>query len=155
MHFSVATAAAIVALLPSSALAVGGAYVQNKCSFPVYLWSVGSSVGPKQVLAPNSGYGEPLHRDPTTGGIAIKLTTVDDGLYLPNVPQTVFSYSLDNALVWYDLSDVFGDAFAGHPLQIKTNDDTCGAISWPNGVPAGSHPTPCSSNANVVFTLCA
>ena len=47
------------------------------------------------------------------------------------------SYTLDGDKVWYDLSDVFGDAFAGKKLVEKSAAPTCPQIVWPNGVSPG------------------
>jgi hypothetical protein len=33
----------------------------NHCAFPVYLWSVGGSVGPKQTIPAGGSYSEALH----------------------------------------------------------------------------------------------
>jgi len=154
MYTSVIALAAL-AVAPLAA-AVGSARVVNKCPFPVTLWSVGSSVSQPYTLGPRGGsYGEVFRRDPQTGGIAIKITREPDGLYTGR-PQTVFAYNLDGATIWYDLSDVFGDAFAGNRLVEASANAACGAIVWPNGTPpAGSQVKNCGANADVTLTLCA
>jgi hypothetical protein len=140
----------------SPALAVGKAKVTNYCANPVYLWSVGGSIGPKQTIASGGTYSETYRRDPQSGGIALKITRVNDGLFQPNVPQTIYSYTLDNDKIWYDLSAVFGDAFAGSRLEVKPSDPNCQSIIWADGrPPAGSQVKVCGSGANVTLTLCA
>ena len=62
-------------------------------------------------------YMEPLHRDEKTGGIAIKITKTEDGLY-NGAPQQVFAYTLDGAQVWYDLSAIFGEPFHGQRVEV-------------------------------------
>lgn len=98
-------------------------------------------------------FSEPLHRDPTSGGIAIKITKVNNGLYT-GAPQQIFSYSLDGSLVWYDLSTVFGEPFNGQHITVTSSG--CPTIDWPNGSnPGGSQVKVCSSDHDVVFTACA
>jgi hypothetical protein len=58
--------------------------------------------------------------------------------------------------VWYDLSDVFGDAFAGYKLKEASVDRSCGVIEWDAGVnPGGSQVKTCGSGSDVVLELCA
>jgi hypothetical protein len=136
--------------------AVGSANVVNYCGFDVTLWSVGGSISPASTLAANGGtYSEQFRVDPQSGGIAIKLTLAPDGLFT-SAPQTIFAYSLDGAQVWYDLSDVFGDAFAGQSLVEFSGDTSCPAIVWDNGVPpGGSQVKVCTSDQDVSLILCA
>ncbi|KAK0636425.1 Bys1 family protein [Bombardia bombarda] len=138
------------------ASAIGSARVLNKCANDVTVWSVGSAVTGPFTVAKNGGvYGETFVKDPVTGGKALKITTSPDGLYT-GAPQTVFAYSLDGANIWYDLSDVFGDAFAGKKLVEASADTSCPAITWANGTPpAGSQTKVCSAASDVTLTLCA
>lgn len=90
---------------------------------------------------------EPFRRDSQTGGIAIKLTRTQDGLF-NGEPEQVFAYSLDGTQVWYDLSSVFGDPFAGHRVEVTS--ETGGTISWPTGThPGGSQVKVAGSGENV------
>ncbi|KAK3328248.1 Bys1 family protein [Cercophora scortea] len=138
------------------ASAVGNARVVNKCNFAVTLWSVGSNIAGPYAIGANGGtYSEPFVKDPVTGGMALKITVDPNGLYT-GAPQTIFAYSLDNANIWYDLSDVFGDAFAGKKLVEASANTACPSIVWPNGTPpAGSQVKVCGSNKDVTLTLCA
>src|SRR5690242_4914016 len=104
-----------------AAAEVGRAIVTNQCDAPLYLWSVGSSIGPQQVINKDQAYSELFRRDPVSGGIALKITAVPDGLFQPNVSQTIFAYNLDQATntIWYDMSDVFGDGFVGRRMTVK------------------------------------
>ncbi|EOO00625.1 putative bys1 family protein [Phaeoacremonium minimum UCRPA7] len=146
---------AVAAGLAQLATAVGSARVVNKCSNSVTLWSVGSDVAGPYTLGTNGAYSEQFVVDPTTGGKALKITTTSDGLYT-GAPQTIFSYSLDGDSVWYDLSDVFGDAFSGHKVVEASADTSCPAITWDNGTPpAGSQVKKCGSGSDVTLTLCA
>ena len=145
--------------LPALALAAGSATVKSLCSAPVYLWSVGSSVSGPFTINSTRPYSEPYRRDPTTGGIALKITKTANGLTTPGTPQTVLAYTLDTSppRIWYDLSDVFGDAFAGSKLTITTDGGSaCPTFVWATGTPpAGSTTGACDANANVTLTLCA
>ncbi|KAI7970790.1 hypothetical protein EIK77_007970 [Talaromyces pinophilus] len=148
------TILAAIGGLSSLASAVGNAVVVNSCSFPVYLWSVDSVVSQEYTLNPGDNYLEPLHSDPTTGGVAIKITTVENGLYNAS-PQTDYAYSLTNGEVWYDLSDVFGDPFSGNSLTVTPSDTSCSSIDWPSGTPpAGSQVNVCQENSDITLTLC-
>lgn len=143
-------------LLTPLVSAVGNAVVKNNCKFPIYLWSVGGSVGPKQTIKPGGKYSEPFRHDAASGGIALKITTVDDGLYKGSA-QTNFAYTLDGNKLWYDLSDVFGDPFAGKgALVVAPQDSSCQKICWSQGSPlAGSQVKVCSADKDETFTACA
>lgn len=154
MRLTTAAIASVAALAPLAS-AVGNAKVINRCTEPVYLWSVGGSVGPRQTIKPGATYSEALHFDPSSGGIALKITTTKNGLY-DGSPQTNFAYTLDGSTVWYDLSDVFGDAFSGHPLKVVPSLTTCPKICWANGIPpSGSQVKNCQANSDITLTLCA
>lgn len=144
------------ASLVSAGPPVGKARVVNNCDEPVYLWSVGADVaGPVELAAQGGTYSERFVKDPVTGGKAIKVTREEDGLYT-GAPQTNFAYNLDGDSVWYDLSDVFGDPFAGSKLVVASAHEACPAIEWPNGVPpGGSQVKVCTAKKDVTFTICA
>lgn len=154
MHFSTATLLSLAALSPLVS-AVGNAVVKNSCDFPVYLWSVGGSVGPKKTIQPGGSYTETFRHDPQSGGISLKITSENDGLY-NGAPQLNYAYTLDGNNVWYDLSTVFGSPFEGDRLRVKPSDGGCQSICWPSGVnPGGSQVKVCQANSNEVLTLCA
>ncbi|KAE8348685.1 blastomyces yeast-phase-specific protein [Aspergillus coremiiformis] len=151
MHFK---ALSLLALTPL-VTAVGNAVVKNSCTHPVYLWSVGGSVGPKQTIESGQNYSEPFHHDPSSGGVSLKITTVDNGIYSGS-GQLNYAYTLDNNGVWYDLSDVFGDPFSGSAVVVKPTDTSCPSICWPSGIsPGGSQVKVCQSGSNEVLELCA
>ncbi|KAJ4290908.1 hypothetical protein N0V90_010104 [Kalmusia sp. IMI 367209] len=146
------TAAALSALVASVA-AVGNAVVKNNGTSNIYAWSVGSSVSAKQTITPGKSWSETLHTDAKTGGVAIKITTVDDGLYNGS-PQQIFSYSLDGASVWYDLSTAFGEPFNGKHITVTSSGSP--TIDWPKGTnPGGSQVKVGDSSKDVVFTAYA
>ena len=153
---NIITFLALAAASTPLATAIGNARVVNKCAGPVYLWSVGQAIAGPYTLAAKTGvYSEPFVKDPITGGKALKITKTSDGLYTGK-PQTIFAYNLDGNRIWYDLSDVFGDAFAGSKLVEGSADASCPAIVWPTGIPpAGSQVKVCTAAKDVTLTLCA
>ncbi|KAK3942543.1 putative bys1 family protein [Diplogelasinospora grovesii] len=158
MYNFITLVAAVAATAAPLVSAVGSARVVNNCGSAVTVWSVGQNVaGPYSVAANGGSYGETFVKDPVTGGKALKITLQPDGLYT-GAPQTIFAYNLDTDAnqIWYDLSDVFGDAFAGSKLVEASSDATCPQIVWSNGTPpAGSQVKVCSANSDVTLTLCA
>ncbi|KAF2399864.1 hypothetical protein EJ06DRAFT_556961 [Trichodelitschia bisporula] len=160
MHFSM-RAAAVAALLPLSlaghAVArAGNAVVRNNCGGGhVYLWSVGSEMGAqKDLFLQDQTYSEPYRFDKKTGGIAIKLTPVESGIF-KGAAQLNFAYTFEGDRIWYDLSSVFGNAFPETNITLAPSDPSCPTIVWPNGVhPVDATPHACSSKADIVLTLC-
>ena len=150
------TALALAAVSTVTAADVGQARVVNNCDFGVSLWAVGTNIDGPYKLGPHGGsYAETFAHDDKTGGRALKITIPDDGLWT-GAPQTDFAYNLAGDKVFYDLSDVFGDPFAGHKLLVKSDQDGCGVIEWDNGTPpAGSQVKDCTSSKSVTFTICA
>ncbi|KAL2870427.1 Bys1 family protein [Aspergillus lucknowensis] len=130
---------------------LGHAVVSNHCQLPLYLWSVGENISPQNVVQPGQNYSEVFRHDPKTGGVAIKITTVMDGLYT-SAPQTVFAYNLVDNVVWYDLSDVFGDPFMGEFVSLLPSEP---AIRWKEGVPpSGSQVRISEAMVDLVLTAC-
>jgi hypothetical protein len=138
---------------------LGQAIVQNHCEFPVYIWSVASTVQPVRTIRPSDVYTERFRENSDTGGIAIKISTKPDGVYT-SAPQMVFAYNLSHKRVgnqreervWYDLTDVFGDPFEGYPISLTPSEPL---ISWEYGVPpAGSQIRVVDSSTDLVLSLC-
>ncbi|KAK2592338.1 hypothetical protein QQS21_009957 [Conoideocrella luteorostrata] len=153
--FGQAKALALTFALAQAAAAVGNAVVKNNCDFPVTLWSVGTNISPPNTITPGGSYSEQFRTDPNTGGIALKITRDPDGLWTGK-PQTVYAYNLKDGRIWYDLSSVFGDTFAGCKLVECSADTSCACIVWPNGTsPPGSQVKNCQPNADVTLTLCS
>lgn len=140
--------------LPSTspdAQRLGRAVIVNHCRNPIYIWSVGSTVRPEVTVLPYNRYAETFRRDAGNGGIAIKISTARDGLYT-SAPLTIFAYNLKNHQVWYDLSDVFGDPFKGHPVVLRPAEPE---IRWRDGVPPkGSQVRVNDASEDLVLTLC-
>ena len=152
--FALATALSSLLFFPA-VQAVGRAIVSNECPSPIYLWSVGGSISPQHAVAPSTSYSETFRRDPVSGGIAIKISPVENGIFQPNVSQTIFAYNLDGDKVWYDMSDIFGDGFAGRTVSLKPSDETCQEIVWAYGKqPAGSSVRVCGADGDLTLSFC-
>ncbi|GFF47722.1 hydroxyacid-oxoacid transhydrogenase, mitochondrial [Aspergillus udagawae] len=141
---------------------LGHATILNSCASEIYLWSVGSTIAPQLTLPPNTTYTEPYRRDPASGGIALKLTRVQNGLYTA-APQMVFAYNLVQQQIWYDLSDVFGDPFYGSRVRVEYRslsgeeggDEEEKGIEWVDGVsPGGSMVRVADAQGDLLLTVC-
>lgn len=149
----IALAAAALSLL-SPAYGLGHAIVRNRCNYPVYLWSVGSEVGPQHTLQSNQGYSEQLRHDEKTGGITIKISREKDGLWNGS-PQLDFGYTVEGNNVWYAIGDVNGDPFANKTVSVTSSNPNCESIVWKDGIPPpGIHPKMCTAEHDVLLTLC-
>jgi hypothetical protein len=135
---------------------LGRAIVTNQCDWPIYLWSVGGSISKQHNITKDTSYSEVFHKDPNSGGMALKITAVEGGLFLANASQIVFGYNLDPDKVWYDMSAIFGDGFVGRTMSIKPpSDSNCEEITWSDGrQPAGSQVKNCSANTDLELTFC-
>ncbi|RAL16294.1 Bys1 family protein [Aspergillus homomorphus CBS 101889] len=150
------------------------ATITNKCPFAIYLTPVSSTPSPAEItLPPHQNYTEPYRHDPVTGGISLKLTTVAHGLYT-GAAQTIFAYNYleDAGQVWFDLSDVFGDPFAGWRVRLGpifvnggnngtgngnngTGNGAAETIVWEDGVPPrGSQVRVVSSEVGLGLGVC-
>ncbi|KAH7412251.1 hypothetical protein DE146DRAFT_274189 [Phaeosphaeria sp. MPI-PUGE-AT-0046c] len=138
-------------LFTSAVSAVGSAIILNNSSSTIYAWSVGAAISQRQAIVSGGLYLEPLRKDPSSGGIALKITRGPNGLY-NGEPQQVFSYNLADGQVWYDLSSVFGAPFKGSRIEVTST--TGGDITWPAGThPGGSQLRHAPDEENVWFTV--
>jgi hypothetical protein len=154
MHFTYLALTAL-SLLLTTAQALGRAIITNECDDPIYLWSVGGSISPQHTLLKDTSYSEPFHLDPLSGGIALKLSPVENGIFKPNASQTIFAYNLDGDTVWYDMSDLFGDGFAGRTLKIAPTDESCESVLWGAGKAAAkSGIRNCGAGADLELSIC-
>jgi hypothetical protein len=141
--------------LIASVQALGRAIVRNQCDEPIYLWRVGGSIGEQQILAKDMEYGEIFTKDPVSGGISLKISPVEGGIFKPNVSQTIFAYNLDGDRIWYDMSDIFGDGFFGRTMVVKPTDENCESITWAGGKPpASSQVKTCQAGTDLELTFC-
>ncbi|KAJ6782692.1 hypothetical protein PWT90_02454 [Aphanocladium album] len=130
------------------------ASVYNNCKFDVTVFDVTSTVSDGQLLRAGTvqSYGYPKQGDPTN---ALKITRSPDGL-AQGEPQLVFSFSINDGKVSYDLSEAYGDAFKGFKIEASANDASCPKIQWENGTPpGGDNPAAtCSADVAIAVGLC-
>lgn len=118
---------------------IGQALVVNNCPDPIYLWSVGNTSGPETCVQPNTTYHETYH-EVKSGGVAIKITAVPDGLY-NNKPQLILAYTLveNERRVYYDLSEYGGSPFKGKDVKLVAGREKVPVVEWKNGVQPGQY----------------
>ena len=155
------TLAAIVASIISGAAATGNAIVHNKCTKPMYLWSVGDSSSSQVALPDHTvAYHESYRSRKAGGGISIKVCNTPE--LTDN--QTQFEYTLDTTKIWYDLSNINGNALNGVDYELKASDPDCPVVHCPAtdakckavynvwNDDASTHA--CSADSDLIFTLC-
>lgn len=154
-HIMVLPQIALIISSATSVVALGRAIITNQCDEPVYLWSVGSTVSNQTALPKDSSYAEIFHSDPESGGISIKVTSTPDGIFQNGTSQLVFAYSIDSSTVWYNMTSVFGDGFAGRTLRVQPSDEKCEPISWYDGrAPKDDQIKSCEKGTNLELTFC-
>ena len=140
---------------------VGSVIIQNHCSWSVSLSSVGSSPGPVVDVAAGKSYSEQFHTTSTGAGVSIKI--VKDGNPLASSNITQVEYTLVGSEVYYDLSLINGDAFAGEhnaivPAMSSCPQVTCAAGEVPCKEAYTKPPQPktkaCASSGNIVYNIC-
>ena len=145
----------------SSAGGTGSAIIQNHCSYPISLASVGSSPGTVVHVPAGGSYSEQFHTTSTEAGVSIKIVKDGDPIRSANITQ--FEYTLVTPLVYYDLSLINGDAFAGEYNAVIPATASCPQVTCqPGEVPCKEAYTQppqrktksCASNANIVYNIC-
>ncbi|MCJ1325074.1 hypothetical protein MMC10_001736 [Thelotrema lepadinum] len=140
---------------------VGSMIIQNHCSWSISLSSVGSSPGPVVDVAAGKSYSEQFHTTSTKAGVSIKIVKDGNPLAASNITQV--EYTLVGPLVYYDLSLINGDAFAGEhnaivPATSSCPQVTCAAGEVPCKEAYTSPPQPktkaCTSSGNIVYNIC-
>ncbi|PHH55252.1 Antigenic thaumatin-like protein [Ceratocystis fimbriata CBS 114723] len=137
--------------------------VVNKCTYPLYLWSVSSTLSPRYRIAPHHGsYCEFIHTDQLSlkTGIALKITPNHSTIF-DESSQMIFGYTLDTEMdptvLYYGLSNVFGTPFEGMKITLESDDPECSRMEWPDGVNPGhgNYMRACSPDYSVVMVICA
>lgn len=138
----------------------GSAIVNNQCSHDIYLWSIDTSAKAKQhVISSGETYSEPYRISSNGGGVSLKMSLNEDQ---DEISQ--FEYTLNDDMVFYDLSNVNGYPFSEGGISIEPSDDSCTTISCEGGEPnckeAYNQPYDdwatqgCDSTADLVLQLC-
>lgn len=117
-----------IAAMQAGLAAAGNAVVNNRCSYDIYVWSVGSGYGSNAIHVPARSQ----HTESFQGtGMSLKISKSDQC-----TQPTQFEYSIVNNQLWYDISFVDcangqdASACVGHAegLSMKGSSDSCGAI---------------------------
>ncbi|OCL06178.1 hypothetical protein AOQ84DRAFT_297480 [Glonium stellatum] len=160
---TVATAALLVAVPVAQA---AQARVFNKCSFPVYLWSVSADSSSEMItLESHNGTYEEAYQTPNVGGVSIKLSKVET--VANPTPITQFEYTLAGGSIWYDISNV-NCATTSCPFQptgmYMNSGEGCPTRSCEAGLPtcAGAYTASddnenslsCGETSNIDLYLC-
>ena len=142
MHF---TAASLLAIA-STALAAGTATVQNNCQEQVYLTITRSDQSSTiQSLAGSGGlYSEPIANQGNSFGL-----TKNDQYYSASTPKLIWGFSDAAPTLYYTVSNVDGDAFAGESFALSASDAGCGVVSSYDGQVHA-----CDDGNNFTLTLC-
>ncbi|KAF2805816.1 uncharacterized protein BDZ99DRAFT_99098 [Mytilinidion resinicola] len=105
MQFLTVAAAALFAASGVAASSGGAAYVYNKCSAPVNLWSVSADgQGPMVTINAGGVYSE-AYKTPSVGGVSLKLTFNDTCAGTP-ISQLEYTKDPSMGLVFGDMSNV-------------------------------------------------
>ncbi|KAL2004658.1 hypothetical protein VTN00DRAFT_3186 [Thermoascus crustaceus] len=137
----------------------GYAIVVNNCQDSIYLWSIGSTVGPQVRIDRGANYTERMHYDPGSGGVTLRITSGANGLCFAE-PQMIFAYTLKGIQVYYSLADLYGDPFRGRRVALVTSgvhtpNPPCNDIVWERGVSPGPvSPRICFFGSNLTLTVC-
>ena len=154
---SVALAASAFSSLGNAAVAA----VHNNCGAPMYLWSVGDVMS-ERVEIPNKMtiYNETYRARSNLGGISIKISGSDT----LSSNQTQFEYTIASSNVWYDISNVDGNALSNVDYVLEPSDPDCPVVHCAAqdmkckevyNKPDDDHAThACDINSDLTFTLC-
>ncbi|KAI4149145.1 MAG: hypothetical protein LQ340_004775 [Diploschistes diacapsis] len=154
-------AAAVSKAQTSDAAGTGSVIVKNNCGFAISLSSVGTSPGAVASVAAGHSWSEQYQTTSDGGGVSIKI--VRDGNPLSSSNITQFEYTLASPEVYYDLSLINGDAFAGEYNAIVPDGSSCPTVTCQaNEVPCAEAytepPQPrtkaCAASGNIVYNIC-
>lgn len=157
------------ALAASAFFSLGNAAVaavRNNCGSPMYLWSVGDVMS-EMVEIPDKMtiYNETYRARSNSGGISLKISGTDT----LSKNQTQFEYTIDEdavqgATVWYDISNVDGNALSNVHYKLEASDPDCPVVQCAAqdlqckevyNKHDDDHAThACDINADLIFTLC-
>ena len=128
MHFSTATAAGLPTLA-TTALA-GTANVVNQCKENVFLTiTTGNQQTTTRQIAGSGGrYSAPVSGQGNSWGVTKK-----SDYYSASTPKLIWGFSDAPPTLYYTVSQVNGDAFAGQSFKLSASDAKCGTVSGYDG----------------------
>jgi hypothetical protein len=147
----------------STANCVGTAFIENRCEFEVYVWSVANVTNNTiNYLAPNIGnFDETYRTNPNGGGISLKIATVP---VQSNITQFEYTYRTCDTNLYYDISNVNGGPFQEWGFKLSPSAPDCSSVSCDPSEPICPdiyyHPRDdfamrsCDVSANLTLTLC-
>jgi len=144
MHYTTTTTTLLA--IASTALAAGTATIQNNCPEQVFLTITRSDQqSTTQSLAGSGGkYSEPISGQGNSFGL-----TKNDQYFSASTPKLIWGFSDAAPTLYYTVSNVDGDAFAGEKFALGASDASCGVVSSYDG---STHT--CGDSNNFTLTLC-
>lgn len=132
--------------LASTALA-GNAIVANNCAEDVFLTITRSDQSSTQYqLAGNGGsYSEPISGQGNSFGV-----TKNSNYYSADTPKLIWGFSDSAPTLYYTVSDVNGDPFAGETFSLSASDAGCGVVTSYDGQ---THT--CDDSNDFTLSLCS
>ena len=157
-------ALAVAALAPAAA--AFQVTITSSCSFSVYGWNVANSYGsgpPTFTLDGNTkSWSAPFEeRTDNDGGVSIKLKANDN--IFDGGPLNQVEYKMAGSTLFYDLSNINGNIFAGQEVIMQTSNSACPTVNCPAGqsVCAAAYNMPddlrtlaCPGGADIEVILC-
>ncbi|KAF4551977.1 Hypothetical protein D9617_11g008240 [Elsinoe fawcettii] len=135
----------LVGALASTA-AAGNAVVWNRCTDTIYLTITrANQQSTTRPIAPNQRYSEGIANQGNSFGI-----TRNADYYSPNTPKLIWGFSNAPPTLYYSVSQVNGDPFAGAKFRLKSSDNKCAAITGYDG-----RTRTCNSNNDFTLVACA
>ena len=146
-HINLANAVASLTAIFQTRRAIGTASITNSCSFPIYLSRAHDTVVPIVALDYGQTYVEPYS---TQADIVVS----KDLATSPLQSVTNFKYRVDmsSGQIFYDISHVNGDAFAGNSVSLVPSDANCPSIATGDG--GWSTTKVCAESADLQLTFC-
>ncbi|KAK2731813.1 hypothetical protein FQN57_003158 [Myotisia sp. PD_48] len=133
MHTKLAfVALATLSTLVPAVVGKGEAKIVNRCSEPIFIWSIADEAGEKMVeLQPSDSYKEEYRENPNGGGVSIKISADKNQ---KEVSQFEYTVADKESKVYYDLSNIDGYPFVHGGINLIPSDDSCPKIECPAGV---------------------
>ncbi|PNS16736.1 hypothetical protein CAC42_4700 [Sphaceloma murrayae] len=139
------TLAVLVGAIASTAMA-GNAIVENKCTSTIYLTITrANQMSSTRPIAPGQKYQEAIANQGNSFGI-----TRNADYYSPNTPKLIWGFSNAPPTLYYSVSQVNGDPFAGAKFRLRSSDGNCGAVTGYDG-----RTRTCGSNNDFTLVACA
>ncbi|KAF2221088.1 hypothetical protein BDZ85DRAFT_23949 [Elsinoe ampelina] len=135
----------LTAALASTA-AAGNAVVWNRCTDTIYLTITrANQQSTTRPIASGQRYTETIANQGNSFGV-----TRNPDYFSPNTPKLIWGFSNAPPTLYYSVSQVNGDPFAGAKFRLKSSDGNCQAITGYDG-----RTRTCGSNNDYTLVACA